>query len=184
MTILLKLSPTHEAAVFSGDRRLTNADGSGQEDTCTKATPFGAWAVGGACGGTRYVDKATAVEHFNVHRLAVEFFAERRIDTPALDEFAEFLKRQYAVFDREHGGGRPVSRDGRMFSIVATSSEEGAGRIIDHQVRAYLNPDRTLDVRHQSHVCRNGVLIHAGDEEITDALRSLGRVGAYSFGEG
>lgn len=172
MTLLLKVSPTPETAVFSGDKRLTNADGSGFEDTFRKATPLGDFAVGGATGGTRYVDQKTAkIEQFNVHGLLEDFFRGRRMDEGTIAEFVAFLKGRYAQYATEHGDPKPLTPDGYLFAIIAASFQDGAIR--DHQFRCFVPGGAYLDVRAKTFPpCNLGILMPSGDPEITDAIRS------------
>jgi hypothetical protein len=171
MTLLLKLSPTRRTAIFSGDKRLTNADGSGFEEFHEKVTPLSQFAVGGACGRTRGKHKQSGEELYSVQRLAREFFADKAMDKDNMEVFRYQLQSQLLTYQMEYGVVEPEREDGYVFSFAASSLK---GHLVSDSILTCRVPDAmNVAISGKTYPCNIGTLLLFGDLEITTALKSL-----------
>jgi hypothetical protein len=167
MTLYLKLSPTPDTIVFSGDRRFI--DDLRFTDNNVKATRLGGFSVGGATGATRHVDRRTGDVQRDVHALFADFYDSKDVTPETLAEFADELKKQHDAYVAKFCKGRTTPAKGVFTIVVSTRVGE---KVTDRHLIADIIEDDKLSVRIRSLPCNSGTLFAYGDPAIRAALEN------------
>jgi hypothetical protein len=167
MTLYLKLCPTPDTIVFSGDKRII--DDLRFTDTNVKATKLGRFSVGGAIGHTRHVDRQTGDVQRDVHVLLAEFYGNKEVTPETLAGFTDELKKQHDRYVAKFCKGRTTPAKG-VFTIVMSTRE--GDNVRDRVLIADIIADDKLSVRTLSSRCDSGRLFAHGDAAICGALEN------------
>ena len=170
MTLLGRIAVAQDKVVFSGDKRLSDANGI--TDANVKVTRLGNNGVGGACGRTRGIHPQTGVIQRDTHQWLRDFFQNRDVNHASISDFKEYLGIQYQTYLNEHRDGKEQDNvDCNLFTIFMTYSQDG--KQIDCLIQAHVTTTDGLNAKEHFHLCKKTDLILQGDSEIVNAVRFL-----------
>lgn len=166
MTMLLNLAVRPDCVVFSGDKRLSDANGV--SDIYAKATRLGNNGVGGVCGATRRVEKETGTVQIDVHEQLRAFFADRNVGLASIDELLPYLRQEHDAYVDTYRNGVQYEKLHRLYTVWISSLQDD--KIVEYLIKCVSRPGDGFVYEQQTRLCKSSALMAAGDDAVQTAL--------------